>query len=80
MGIDRLYIIRHNQTGLYSRGGNGPEWAFTPKVYTLKNLKQHLILLNETAQRTGKTHPYADAAIIEFEPHETARFMYYNIK
>lgn len=36
------YTIRRKADGLYTRGGSGPKWGKTPKLWALAHFKNHI--------------------------------------
>jgi hypothetical protein len=63
----KVYRIRHKQTGLYSLGGHTPNWSKSGKVWrSMGALRNHLRVFNQGPTGYGNRAIPADWLVIEY--------------
>jgi hypothetical protein len=65
---DTVYKIRDRETGLFSTGGEEPEWTGCGKAWAGTGpLRAHLTLIAHGMHRYGRRNPYDGADVVAFQ-------------
>lgn len=63
--VETFYRIQDSETGLFSTGGENPNWTKNGKIWKITGLRKHTALIRDKIKRTG-FNPYKNADVVVY--------------